>query len=117
MLSVRRAQIIRLEGLSRIQEVWKQLPENLRKADEELLIASLVKAEDKVSRNTMVHYRYGSKDYLESLYKDCKDVNKQKKILQDMPILLNTLNQLQNLLSSKLKQFNYENDIYTINNR
>ena len=117
MLGIRRAQIIRQEGLNHIQEMWKRLPENLRNADEELLIVSLVKAEDNESRNSMVHYRYGSKDYLESLYEDCKDVNKQKKILEDIPMLLNSLTQFQNLLTSKLKQCSYENDLYTSSDR
>lgn len=102
MLNLRRLEIIKQEGVLRLQSMWNKLPSSLKNdlAGEQIIpIMDNVKRQ---ARHHAVHYRFGKDDYVNELYKDCKNMKEQLKLLQEIPTLLNSLTLLHNTLKDKI---------------
>ena len=102
MLNLRRLEIIKQEGVLRLQSMWNKLPSSLKNdlAGEQIIpIMDNVKRQ---ARHHAVHYRFGKDDYVNELYKDCNNMKEQLKLLQEIPTLLNSLTLLHNTLTDKI---------------
>ena len=90
-LNMRRFWIIRYEGLSRLQEILKDLPDMER---ERLEIQDVVYTLDAQQRDAAAHYRYETIDYIPRAYKDCMQPLDTVFNVMEMLTFLNQLNKL-----------------------
>lgn len=94
-LNMRRIKIIRYEGLSRLKEMLKDMPDKavLRKEIEEIL-----KDLEPKDRHAAVHYRYNKTDYIPVAYADCTNPLETLMDLLNLEPFLSQLNHIKKSL-------------------
>lgn len=103
MLNLRRLEIIKQEGVFRLQSMWNKLPSSLKNdLTGEQQIIPIMDNVKRQARHHAVHYRFGKDDYVNELYKDCNNMKQQLKLLQEIPTLLTSLTLLQDTLKDKI---------------
>lgn len=103
MLHIRRAIIIRQAGAEHLKNIFEKLSTvSVRGADKNM-IESIGVASPRNTRNKLVHYRYGKKDYIKKFYSYCSDEIKMMTSLTEIVYLLNDLNTLEWSLTQILR--------------
>lgn len=102
LLNLRRLEIIKQEGIFRLQSMWDKISDSLKNKLDGEIIRPIMKNIKRQARHRAVHYRFGNEDYISKLYNDCNSIKQQLELLQEMPKLLNSLTLLQNNLTEQI---------------